>query len=476
MAKVKANKGEVSRTAQNRDGSALNGSASHSHWLSGRRSTFRGGVHPPEQKELTAGKPIRRFPFAGEFVLPLAQHAGAPSEPIVRQGQEVVRGEPLARPAGFVSVPVHSPVTGRVIRIGLERVGTGGMGQAIVVRPYSGASQDVLYGAPLDIEALSPDALIQAVQNTGVVGLGGAAFPTHVKIKVPEGKAVDTIILNGCECEPYLTTDHRVMLEQINSILDGARIIQRAMGAERIIIGVESNKPDAIKALRNTIPSDRPVTVEEVGTKYPQGAEKMLIEALLDREVPSGGLPIDVGVGVFNVATVAQIGELLPRQQGLIERVVTVTGPGVKRPGNYLMALGTPLRFVLEQVGLREKIAEIIFGGPMMGPPVSSLDVPVTKGITGIVVLTEDQVSTREYPIFPCIRCSRCVEACPVHLNPSELGLLGRKGRYEEMVDDFHLMDCFECGSCAYVCPSNIPLVQYFRVAKGIVRERRSAK
>ena len=476
MAKVKANMGKASGAARAGDASALNGSAPLSHWLRREGSTFRGGVHPPEHKELTANKPIRRFPFANEFILPLVQHTGAPSEPIVREGQDVVRGEPLARPAGFVSVPIHSPATGRVARIGLERVGMGTMGQAIVVRPYHAASQDVLYGAPLDIEALSPDALIQAVQNTGVVGLGGAAFPTHVKMKIPEGKAVDTIILNGCECEPYLTTDHRVMLEQIDSMLDGARIIQRAMGAERIIIGIEANKPDAIKALREAIPSDRPVTVEAVGTKYPQGAEKMLIAALLGREVPSGGLPVDCGVGVFNVATVAQIGELLPRQQGLIERVVTVTGPGVKRPGNYLMALGTPLRFVLEQVGLREKVAEIIFGGPMMGPAVSSLDVPVTKGITGIVVLTEDEVSTRDHPIYPCIRCSRCVEACPVHLNPSELGLLGRKGRYEEMVDDFHLMDCFECGSCAYVCPSNIPLVQYFRVAKGLVRERRSAK
>ena len=450
-----------------------NGRPSESWLRSGMLRSFRGGVHPPEEK-ITAGKPIRRFPFPPKLILPLSQHTGAPSRPLVRENQEVVRGEPIAEPGGFVSVPIHAPATGRVTQIGLARTATGQMAPAIFLEAYPGASQDVLYGSEVDIESMTPDELISAVQATGVVGLGGAAFPTHVKMKIPEGKQVDTIIINGCECEPYLTTDHRVMLEQWQSLLDGCRIIQRAMGAERIMIGIEENKPDAIEALRAHLPPDRPITVEPVATKYPQGAEKVLIQVLLDREVPSGGLPVDVGVGVFNVATVAQIGELLPRQQGLIERVVTVTGAGVKKPGNYMMALGTPLQFVLNHLGLHEKAVEVILGGPMMGAAVQSLESPVTKGITGIVVLTEQEVASREKPVFPCIHCSRCVEVCPVHLNPSELGLLARKGYYETMAGEYHLMDCFECGSCAYVCPSNIPLVQYFRVAKAINREKKA--
>ena len=435
--------------------------------------TFSGGIHIPEFKETTAHLPIRRFPFAPSLIVPLSQHTGAPAIPIVREGQEVVRGEPIAEAGGFVSVPMHAPATGKVERIALAPTARGDLAPAIYIKPYAAASQEVLYGAPQDIDHMSPPEIIAAVQQTGVVGLGGAAFPTHVKMKLPEGKRVDTIVVNGCECEPYLTTDHRVMLEEAGEVLHGARIAMKAMGAPRAVIGVEDNKLDAAQALNKALGESTDVAVQVIPTKYPQGAEKVLIKALLNREVPSGGLPSDVGVAVFNVATLAQIGELLPRRQGLIERVVTITGPGVSKPGNYLMALGTPLRWALEQAECTSDASTIILGGPMMGPAISSFDVPFTKGVTGVLVLTNNEVNGHQR-VYPCIKCGKCVGACPMHLNPSRLGLLARKSRYEEMEIDFHVNDCFECGCCTYVCPAHIPLVQYFRVAKQLNRERKA--
>lgn len=435
--------------------------------------TFSHGIHVPEHKELTQHLPIRRLPFAPLLIVPLSQHTGAPAIPIVHEGQEVVRGEPIAKANGFMSVPMHSPATGQVERIALAPSARGDLAPAIYIKPWPSASQEILYSAPQDIDHMTPAEIITAVQETGVVGLGGAAFPTHVKLKLPEGKTVDTVVVNGCECEPYLTTDHRVMAEQAPEVVYGTRIMMKALAAPRAIIGVEDNKPDAIEALQKACVPYSNITVQSVPTKYPQGAEKMLIKVLLDREVPSGGLPSDIGVAVFNVATLAQIGDMLPRHQGLIERVVSITGPALSKPGNYLTALGTPIRWALEQAGCKDDTASVILGGPMMGPSIRSLDVPITKGVTGILVLSRREVSNGHH-IYPCIKCAACVEACPIHLNPSRMGLLARKERYEEMETDFHLRDCFECGCCSYVCPSNIPLVQYFRVAKQMNRERKA--
>ena len=431
------------------------------------------GLHVPEHKDLTSHLPIRRLPFAPVLVVPLSQHAGVPAIPIVREGQEVVRGEPIAKAGGFVSVPMHAPATGRVTKIALAPSARGDLSTAIYIAPYSAASQEVLYGAPQDIDNMTPAEIVQAVQNTGVVGLGGAAFPTHVKLKVPEGKTVDTVVVNGCECEPYLTTDHRVMLEQPQAVLQGARIAMRALGAKKAVIGIEDNKLDAADALRDAAEGTTDITVVTVPAKYPQGAEKMLVKVLLGREIPSGGLPADVGLAVFNVATLAQIGELLPHRQGLIERVVTITGPGVRKPGNYLVALGTPLRWALQQADCSDQLSSVILGGPMMGAAAGSLDIPITKGVTGILALTHKQVNGHSR-IYPCIHCAACVDVCPIHLNPSHLGMLARKDRYEEMETDYHLKDCFECACCSYVCPSHIPLVQYFRVAKQMNRERKA--
>ncbi len=436
-----------------------------------RPSFSHGGIYPVEHKELTAGLPIRRLPFAPLLAVPLAQHKGAPAKPLVSPGQEVVRGEPIAAAQGHVSVPMHAPATGRVRAIELWPTPEGPKAPAILIEVYEGSSQSVLYGDEVAVDKLTPEQLVQAVKDAGLVGLGGAAFPSHVKLVPPQGKTIETVLVNGCECEPYLTCDHRVMLEQTRALIDGVRIVLRATGAQRAIIGVEDNKQDALARIRELLAPDEPISAQLVEAKYPQGAEKMLIESLLQRQVPESGLPVDVGVAVYNVGTLAQMGQLLPLGQGLIERVVTVSGPAVAKPGNYLVPLGTPLSFVLEQLGAGDVANEVILGGPMMGMSVASLEVPVTKGVSGVVVYGSGDPDQGERTVFPCIKCSRCVDACPMRLNPSMLGQLAQVRDYARMQGDFHLDQCFECGCCAYVCPSNIPLTQYFRIAKAINRE-----
>ncbi len=439
------------------------------------RRSFSHGIHPPENKQYTENKPIERFAFPPELYLLLSQHAGKPSVPIVKPGQEVVRGEPIARADGFVSVPLHAPATGVIKRIDLVPTAKGPRKPAIILKVYPGETQQVLYGAPRDVDRMTPQEIIEAVQEAGLVGLGGAAFPTHVKLSPPPGDQVDTILINGCECEPYLTTDHRIMIEQADDLVRGTQILMRVMGAERAVIGTEDNKMEAARALRKALPDDGRITVKVVKTKYPQGAEKMLAKALVNREIPSGKYPSSVGLGVYNVATTAQIGELLPWRRGVIERVVTVTGPGVGKPGNYLVPIGTPIGFILERLGYHGSARYLITGGPMMGDTVSSLDVPITKGCGGFLVMRPEDLAVHQMEdAYPCISCGKCVEACPMHLNPCHLGKLAAKRRYLDM-DAYHLFDCFECGCCAYVCPAGIPLVQYFRVSKVMNREMKAA-
>ena len=438
-----------------------------------RKSTFKHGVHPPEHKEETNGLPIRQFPFAPLIILPMAQHIGAPSQIVVREGQEVARGQLLAKAGGYVSVPLHAPVSGTVRKIANVPTISGKMSPGIYLEPFPSSSQEVLEGTPVDVDAATPEEILKGIQDAGIVGLGGAAFPTHVKLKVPADKTIDTLIINGVECEPYLTTDHRVMLEQQADIFTGIRYLLKVTGAARCIIGVEANKLDVADALRAGLPGDLPVTVEVVAVKYPQGAEKMLIRALLGREVPSGGLPSDVSVVTVNVATTAEIGRLLPHGRGIQERVITIGGPAISKKGNYRIPIGTPLRFALEYAGMAASTSRVFLGGPMMGQALPSLDIPITKGTSGFIAFTESQ--TRAPVEYPCIHCAYCVDACPLFLNPSQLGLLARAGQVERMADEFHLLDCFECGSCSYVCPAHIPLVQRFRAAKGLVRKRRAA-
>jgi electron transport complex protein RnfC len=437
--------------------------------------TFRHGVHPPDGKDDTSDLEIRQFPFAPLLIVPLVQHIGRPSLPIVREGQRVSRGQQIARADGFVSVPMHAPASGLVRKVALAPSITGRMVPAIYLEPQPGSTQEVREGTPCDLNRATPEEIIAAIQEAGVVGLGGAGFPTHAKLDIPDDAWVDAVLINGAECEPFLTTDHRVMLEQREDIFTGIRYLLKATGAERAIIAVEANKADAAAHLREGIPGDLPASVEVLHVKYPQGAEKMLITALLGREVPSGRLPLDVHALCVNVATTAEIGHLLPHGGGIQERVVTVSGPAVAHKGNYRIPIGTPLRFVLDTVGVKEDVNRVFLGGPMMGAAASSLDISITKGTSGVVAFTDTEAERTHRKVYPCIRCAYCVDACPIFLNPCELGLLARNEEFERMADELHLMDCFECGSCSFVCPSHIPLVHQFRLAKAAVRKRRAA-
>lgn len=441
-----------------------------------RGEAFQRGIHPPQNK-LTAEQPIRRMPFAPRLIVPLSQHIGQPAKALVRVGQEVVRGQLIAEADGWLSVPHHAPASGVVDAVEQRPSARGPWTESIVIRVFQGSTQEVLAGTPCDMDSLDADGIIRAVQETGMVGLGGAAFPSHAKMAVPKGSQVHTLVINGCECEPYLTCDHRVMVEEADDLIRGIRYAMRATGAVRTVIGVEDNKMSAVLAIRDALArhkiSSGEIAVEDVPTKYPQGAEKMLIMALFGVEVPSGSLPLHFGMVVLNVGTVAALGRLLPAGEGLIERVVTVTGPGVARPGDYRVPIGTPMNFVLDYAGAPAKSRQVILGGPMMGQSAASLHVPVTKGVSGLVVLRDIELSEREkLKTYPCIKCGECIESCPMGLNPSALGMLAAKREYEKMASDYHLGDCFECACCSYVCPANIPLVQQFRVAKQVLRER----
>ncbi len=434
--------------------------------------TFAHGIHLPDKKEHTREQAIRRLPFAPELIVPLSQHFGTPAKAIVSPGQEVVRGELIAEANGFMSVPIHAPASGIIKEIELYPTARGPKTESIVIKTWPGASQRTASFEPVNIPSLTHEQFIKAVQDTGMVGLGGAGFPTHIKLSVPPEYSIDTLVVNGCECEPYLTTDHRLMLEQTAELLLGTSMLMKALGAKQAIIGIEDNKMDAVEAIKGHLSGVEHIQVKAVQTHYPQGSEKLLIKVLLGREVPSAGFPYQVNVVVQNIATITQLGKLLPQNQGLIERVVTVTGTGVKKPGNYLVPLGTPIRFLLEHVGFSGSAKHLILGGPMMGSTVASLDVPITKPVSGLLVFNEQSIEKVSDDVYPCIKCARCVDACPMHLNPSMLGQLASKREYESMQENFNLMDCFECGCCSYVCPSNIPLVQYFRISKSIMRER----
>jgi electron transport complex protein RnfC len=428
------------------------------------RRSFEHGVHPAHHKQQTENLPIQRVPFGKDYVMPLGQHIGVPARAVVVEGQRVQRGELIAEPGGFVSTGLHSPVTGTVREIGNFRGVDGRFAPAIAIEADPYATQQVVAGAGMDWRALSLEKFIEAVQMAGIVGMGGAAFPAHVKLSVPDGIRIRHLLINGAECEPYLTTDHRLMLERPEALLEGAEIMQQALGAEETVIGIEANKPDAIEVVRRHIQPGQSIRVVPLKVKYPQGAEKMMIKSVFDVEVPAGQLPRDVGVNVNNVGTIVAIADYFMRGMPLIERVVTVAGPGVTYPANLIVPLGTPVRDVVKFCGgLKPGTREIIMGGPMMGRPIASLDVPILKGCSGVLVFTEEQTARRTE--YPCIRCGRCLEACPYFLNPSRLARLSKSRMFDEM-KAFNVFDCVECGCCTFSCPSNIPIVQLIRTAK----------
>lgn len=437
------------------------------------RLRFSHGVHPPELKSLTAAVPIRRVPFPDEVVLPLRQHTGKAARAVVRTGDRVERGDTVGEADGYVSAPVHASAAGTVTDIALWPHPDGSYAPAvrIAVDPYS--PQAPRPRVVPDWTGLSPAALVEAIRQAGVVGLGGAAFPTHVKLSPPKDVAIDTVLVNGCECEPYLTTDHRTMVEYPERVHLGVRIMMRCLGVSRAVIGIERNKPDALTAIERTRPADLDVIVQALEVKYPQGAEKMLIKSVLDREVPSGKLPMHVGVVVQNVASAATIAEVFETGLPLVERIVTVTGRGVARPSNLIVPVGMKVRDLVAACGgFTPTAREIVFGGPMMGSAQASLDTPLTKGTSGVVVLSAEE--TKPTASYPCIRCGRCLEACPVYLDPQRLGQLALRERWDDMEAE-HLADCMLCGCCGYTCPSNIPLPQLFALAKTAVRARAAA-
>ena len=420
---------------------------------------FRGGIHPPDHKGATSGSPIERAPLPDRLTVPMSQHLGAPCVPLVAKGDRVERGQLIGEIDALISAPVHAPASGEVVAIVSALTPAGIRATCVVIEPDAGQDRDAYIPIRPEHEGAGPSA-----RAAGLVGLGGAAFPAAVKLVPSKHTPIDTVILNGCECEPFLTCDHRVMLESPDRVIAGALHIARAVGAARTVVAVENNKPDAIEALRAAAPDS--VEVLSVRTRYPQGAEKQLIFAVTGRVVPGGKLPATVGCLVHNVQTAAALADAIEKGLPLMERVVTVSG-AVARPGNFRVAIGTPVSYLLTLAGgLTSDAARVIAGGPMTAQPLGDLDVPVVKGMSGVVALTAAEAAPIVHADQPCIRCGRCVDACPMLLHPYAIANYADR-RLWDGCERFFALDCIECGCCSYVCPTNRPLLQLLRVGKG---------
>ena len=430
-------------------------------------ATFKGGIHPPDKKTLAANSPIVTAKPPKIAVIPLSQHIGAPCNALVSIGQEVKKGEVVGEPAGFVSSPVHASVSGKVVAIAEFPNAMGRMVNSVVIENDGKEEWTPLKDNP-DYMSLPPEELKEKVKAAGIVGMGGATFPTVVKLSPPKEKQIDAVLINGAECEPYLTADYRLMVERPKEVIEGLKVLMKILGVQKGYVGIENNKPDAVAKMKEAA-SGSGIEVLALEVKYPQGAEKMLIKAILGREVPPRALPMDVGVVVQNVGTALAIYEAARFGKPLIERVVTVTGEGITEPKNLMVRIGTKVSDLIEECGgFKDGAGKVISGGPMMGFALSSLDVAVTKGTSGILVIPEEDVFHAD-EFGPCIRCGRCIDACAMGLMPSMLSVLSERGFYEE-AKEYNLFDCFECGSCTYVCPSKRPIVQLVRLAKSMVK------
>ncbi|MDY3999492.1 MAG: electron transport complex subunit RsxC [Blautia sp.] len=430
-----------------------------------RLDGYYGGVHPSERKEYSEHIALERFPEPKTVVISMSQHLGAPANPIVQVGDTVEVGQKIGEAAGFISAPVHSSVSGTVVAVEPRMHATRGSEVMAVVIESDG--KDTLHESVKpnkDLDSLTPDEIIDIVREAGIVGMGGAGFPTCVKLK--PAKPVDTILLNGCECEPLLTADHRVLLEFADDIIFGLRAILKTTGAEKGLIVIEDNKPDAIELMRAKVADIEDMDVVEVRTKYPEGAEKTLIKRVMGRQVPRGGLPADVGVIVDNISTVKAISDAIRTGMPLIERVATVTGEKIQKPGNFIVKIGTSVKELIDYCGgVTDDDVMIKMGGPMMGFALSDLNVPMMKGSNGIIAIDTDQ--TKEQP---CIKCGRCVDVCPMELSPLYFAKYADEKNWTGM-KEMNIMDCVECRSCEFICSSKIPLVTKIKAGKNAIRE-----
>ncbi|MBN2439695.1 MAG: electron transport complex subunit RsxC [Spirochaetales bacterium] len=429
-------------------------------------TTFKkGGIHPPDSKIFTKNKEIRNANIPSIAYIPMHQHMGKPAECIVEKG-DIIREEMLlGKATGFFSANIHSPIPGKVVDIKEIYLPSGMKSNAVIIELAGEFDRAGKSSSKKSWENLSPKELIDKISDMGIVGLGGATFPTHIKYTLKEGFRLEYFIINGVECEPYLTADHRLMLEKTEEILEGIQIVKKILGPENIIIGIEENKPDAIDTMQRLI-ADKKYDIEVVPlkTKYPQGDEKQLLQSIINREVPSGGLPLDIGSVVSNVGTIFAIYEAIVYEKPLIERIVTVSGSLVKNPGNFKVKIGTKISELIEECdGFHEFPAKIIAGGPMMGFAIHDVDTPVIKGMSGIIALSKKEIGSSQDT--SCIQCGRCLRACPLGLSPTVLFKLIEHNRFEEAKEN-GLFDCKECGCCGYVCPARLPLIQGMKLGK----------
>lgn len=431
--------------------------------------TFKiGGIHPDDMK-LSAGSSIRELQVPTEVKIPVSQHIGAPAQPVVAVGDVVKVGQLIAQATGFVSANIHSSVSGKVKKIEdfVDANGYKKLGIVISVEGDEWVETIDRTSAVRREVTMSPADIVKRVQEMGIVGMGGATFPAHVKLSVPAGKKCEALIINGVECEPYLTSDHRLMLEHGEEVLIGVKILMRALGVDQAYIGIENNKKDAIDNLTRLASSFEGITVQPLKLRYPQGGEKQLIDACIGRQVPSGKLPIDVGAVVQNVGTVYAIYEAVQKNKPLVERIVCVTGKPLREPSNFLVRIGTPVSDLIEAAGgMPEDCGKVIGGGPMMGRAFTRLDVPVVKGTSGITLMSVEDSKRKE--VRNCIRCAKCVSVCPMGLQPFLMSTLAKLGRYDDLRAN-HVMDCIECGCCIFTCPSNRPILDYVRMGKARV-------